>query len=142
MFRLIASVLVSGVLLGSCASAHAHAACSFQDEVRADKLIDSVKNWNDLHAIYRTYNRCDDGEVSEGFSDAVGTLLADHWDLTPQLISFSEQDPDFKRFVFAHITVLISQDQDAAIVDHATNRCFPGRDRFCEEIIYAVKNVS
>jgi hypothetical protein len=67
---------------------------------------------------HKAFAACDDGYLSEGYSDAVVRLLAYRWDQFDVLAGLSERNPAFRRWVIRHIDASVSSDEIEMIVRH------------------------
>ena len=55
-------------------------ACTLEESRKAESETDHLRDWTSVHRSYVRFSHCDDGSIAEGYSDAVGKLLADQWD--------------------------------------------------------------
>lgn len=125
------------LLLALCSTraiAGAERSCARQDAIAAETQV-SAKTWGDLYRTYRRYAQCDDGSVSETFSDSVAILLAAHWDRIYDLAALSSSHPSFEQFVILHVDVTMSLDQAKVIKRNATERCPNVAKRICGRIL-------
>ena len=78
--------------------------CSPERYEQADAtLISAARSWRTLLEHQRKFGSCDDGALAEGYSDAVVSLLARHWDQLIVLATLSNQDHAFRAWVIRHI---------------------------------------
>ena len=84
--------------------------CSDAEETQAEKEVDSLKTWDQVYRSYKKFEQCDDGAVAEGYSDAVGKLLANDWGHFPRLVEFARTDRNFERFVVRHVDESLTND--------------------------------
>ena len=80
------------------------------------------KTWKDLYRLFKTYQECDDGVYSEGYSDFVAQSLARHWDHFHELVSLVGNDSTFHDFILRHINATASQGDVAALLNNARTR--------------------
>ena len=71
--------------------------------VDALRAIPKVNSPATLHDAFLVFGGCDDGGVSELFTEAVTRMLALQWASVSQLQSLVATDPRFKQFIFKHI---------------------------------------
>src|SRR3990170_2249011 len=64
---------------------------------------DHLKDWGDLHQLFKRYRGCDDGALAEGYSDFVVRTLAHRWDTLEELKKAVAADRTFEEFVLKHI---------------------------------------
>lgn len=129
---LVASRLFSAQLPG-CTQAQARA---------AEKGIDSLRTWADLHSAFTQFRRCDDGAIAEGWDDFVARMLAQNWSKLAELQRLAKVDTNFRGFVIRHISnTATGDDLDRALVN-ARERCPGSARRLCSDIATAVKRLS
>lgn len=106
--------------------------CSDAEEAQAEKQVDSLKTWDQLYRSYKKFApQCDDGAVAEGYSDAVGKLLAAHWDHFPRLVKLANADKGFREFVVRHVDESLSSETLAKISKNARSECPADAKRLC-----------
>lgn len=106
--------------------------CANSDENQAEKDVDSLKTWDQLYRSYKEFApQCDDGAVAEGYSDAVGKLLAAHWDHFPRLVKLANADKGFREFVVRHVDESLSSETRAKISKNARSECPADAKRLC-----------
>lgn len=135
-----------GPLLGLLLLAPAGPAPCTQAEAQlAEAGIDTAgRSWADLHDQYVKFAKraaCDDGAIAEGFSDAVGNLLARGWKELPKLARLINADPDFLAFVVKHIDLTIPAVDLDHIRANAKSSCPGKHGRVCNRILHALARV-
>jgi hypothetical protein len=50
--------------------------CTDERGARAEREASSLENWAAVYRSYQEYQGCDDGAISEGYSESVSRLLA------------------------------------------------------------------
>jgi hypothetical protein len=80
---LVTSAVVAIVVSGAFAAAHDRV-CSVAEAKRAEETADA-RTWTDLHAAFKRFSHCDDGAISEGYSDTVGRLVSHRWNNIAEL---------------------------------------------------------
>jgi hypothetical protein len=128
-------VVVAGFLVATGAWG-ADRACSRTDAANAEKAIDRVMTWPQLHKVVQDFGQCDSGPAADGFSDALLRLLVD-WQDVPALSS-AMTDPAFKQFVLGHLRGASKEDRNA-VYSRAKASCPAGQQAFCAEIADAAK---
>lgn len=106
-------------------------ACSSEQAKRAESAIDRLRSWRSLYNWYQSYRQCDDGAISEGYSEAVARTLVDHWDALPQFSSVAQRDSRFRRFVLRHIDETLNDTDLKTISSNAEKRCPSGLSKLC-----------
>lgn len=120
---------VAGVSVASMAKCPQEMAMKAMDEAS------NLGTWNAVFESYKRYGQCDDGAIAEGYSASVIGLLANHWANTGDLVTLSNKNPDFGRFVLKHVDETMILDQGKSIRDSATNNCSAGARKLCREIL-------
>jgi len=108
--------------------------CAREDAIKAETEASSLKTWNALYESYGRYHQCDDGAISEGYSNSVATLLADHWDNADSLTALAKKDPKFKAFVLHHVDALMTSTQAKRIRENVQSRCPANAKNLCQSI--------
>jgi len=116
--------------------------CTREEEMAAEESTHLARrSWGELHDLYVKYAKratCDDGAVAEGWSDAVGHLLADRWKELPKLSRLTDSEPDFLRFIVRHVDLTIPAAERDRIRASAKAACPRELDRLCEAILLAL----
>lgn len=89
-----------------------------------------LKNWEDIYASYKRYVQCDDGAVSEAYSDSICTMLANNWKSLHDLTEITDTDKDFLKFVIRHI--------DGSAHSHDLETIHYNAEYACAEISYTL----
>ena len=133
------ALLLFGLGAASLATAQ-NKVCTEDQEKKASSDVDRLKDWPTLYRSFREFvPQCDDGEIAEGYSDAVAKLLANHWKELPALVRLVTSDPAFKRFVLRHIDATISADDLTQIDANARLRCPSNGKHLCSLIAAEAK---
>ena len=111
--------------------------CSQDEAMRAEKEIDNLKDWDQMCGWYRRFSRCDDGAIGEGYSDAVGQLLANRWEDFGKLAKLAATDNEFQSFVLKHIDETIPADTLGKIRRNASTDCPSSRTKLCRLVAKA-----
>jgi hypothetical protein len=122
-------------LMIGIASAQNHT-CTRDEAIRAEMSTDSLKSWNSVHAFYKEFSHCDDGSISEGISDRVAKLLANHWERFSEFVKLASDDKAFGEFVLRHVDETIDWSHDAPkINENARLHCPSNSARLCKSLI-------
>ena len=104
-------------------SASAREKCSLEMNNRAvSLLIDARENWPSLLKHQRNFAICDDGELGEGYSDAVVHLFAQRWNQFGTFVAIAEKNPAFQHWAVRHIDATASDEDLNKIILNA-NTC-------------------
>jgi len=126
-------IFISLCLLSVCDAATK--VCSKEEAFKAENDIDNLKDWDSVYRSYRNFAHCDDGAIWEGYSDAVGNLLASDWKSLYKLNKLCSADKGFKSFVLKHLDILIPANIWEVIISNATNKCPNGMRGLCKAIL-------
>lgn len=141
MFRLM-TVLALVFGMNSFASATSKKPCTKSEATQAETEVDSLKDWDHVYRSYRKFSHCDDGAIGEGYSDAVGKLLANDWGHLHGLIALTKADEGFRRFVLKHVDETLPGDTLQRISNNARSNCPAGAQRLCSLIERAASEKS
>jgi len=83
-------------------------------------LINARGNWPSLLKHQRIFSSCDDGELGEGYSDAVVHLFAMRWDQFGKFIALANTHPAFQHWAVRHIDATASNEDLNQIIINAT----------------------
>ena len=123
------------VLMASPASAADTKACSTPEAEAAERGVDALHSWSDLHAAFKKFGHCDDGAIAEGYSDFVMRMLASRWDELGALQTAATADPAFRAFVLSHIDETWVGVEFEKVMQSARTHC-PARARgLCLDIL-------
>jgi hypothetical protein len=129
------AIFLAGV---ACVLANAERAstqtCTREDAIKAETEASSLRTWRDVYDSYKRYHQCDDGAISEGYSNSVATLLADNWDHIEELNALARKDSKFKAFVLRHVDELMTLSQSNAIKENVRSRCPAKSQHLCRSI--------
>jgi hypothetical protein len=126
-----------GDSLADWARKRALKSCTKQNAMQADQSIDHLSSWKHVYQAFKLFSQCDDGSIAEGYSDAVGKLLADNWNEFPDLARLATKDKPFQNFVLRHVDETIPAETLKKVAQNATNQCPTDAARFCKMIIAA-----
>jgi hypothetical protein len=139
--RNLMRLLILGLLLTFAGNAFAtdtsKKPCSRDEAIQAEKDTDRLTDWDRMYESYRHFSHCDDAAIGEGYSDAVGKLLANKWQEFGELAKLASRDTGFQCFVLKHVDETIPADTLGKIVENAKTHCPSGQGRFCRFIVAA-----
>jgi hypothetical protein len=130
MSRLVAVLLLT-YGMGALADGTPTKPCSKAEAIRAEKDVDFLSDWDRVYRSYARFSHCDDGAIAEGYSDAVGKLLADKWQNLGRLIELTKLHKGFQRFVLKHIDSTLSSETLLKISNNARSSCPANAQRLC-----------
>jgi hypothetical protein len=130
----LATLLALLIGLTSYAAASTQKVCSAADLRQARSEVDQPGDWKTVYRSFKRFSQCDEGEVAEAYSYAIGRLLAHDWDNLDQLLRLADSDREFAKFVVMHIDENISEDEAQKIVSNSRRRCPPGAKWLCKSI--------
>jgi len=105
----------------------------------AGSEADQLKSWGAVYRWFRRYTACDDGYISEGYSDSVVRLLATRWNRLQELHRLTLRNRAFESFVLKHIDPTVPKDELKKVEDNARKRCPKGAESLCGSIHSAAK---
>jgi hypothetical protein len=110
------------------------AKCAQEDAKKAEAEASTMATWLELFAAYQRYRHCDDGAISEGYSNSVATLLSSHWDQFGSLLPLVRKHPKFRSFVLSHVDGTMTSNQGNAIKINVNERCPTAGSQLCRLI--------
>jgi len=87
-----------------------------------------------LRFSYEHYRHCDDGAVSEGYSNSRAVLPTEHWDQIGDFITIYRAHPKFEEFVLCHVDELMTQDQAKQLQRDAKSKCPTNASKLCARL--------
>jgi hypothetical protein len=93
----------------------------------------TLRSWDALYRSYKTFRQCDDGAISEGYSESVARILVDHWNTLPQLNRLTKNDPRFRLFVIGHLDATLNMDDVETVKKKAKTQCPTGLRTLCDD---------
>ena len=132
----------SGVVMLVCAlygTGASETRCPSNVAKQAEEQASSVRDWDEMYTAYKRFGQCDDGGISEAFSDSVGRLLSTGNGALRRLLTLISKAAEFERFVIRHIDETIPVDVLAVVEKNATDHCPKGGDRLCRAIQQAAR---
>jgi len=136
-------VCIFGMILGlHFGSVSAEERCSPEMNNQAVSFLrDAGENWQLLLKHQKKFAVCDDGELGEGYSDAVVRLFSRKWNQFCTFVSISRKDPAFQHWAIRHIDATASSADLKAVVNNASV-CTNGKkvEILCKIIRQAAEN--
>jgi hypothetical protein len=108
--------------------------CTQQDEIRAEREASTLRTWPQVYRSYKAFSHCDDGAISEGYSDSVARLLSTGWRTAAQLNRLVSSDHGFEQFVLMHVDDLMSPGTAKKIQSNVESRCPSNATQLCAAI--------
>ncbi|HTF36039.1 MAG TPA: hypothetical protein VK714_20325 [Myxococcota bacterium] len=136
--RNVAAIIAFGLALPAATAASESNADCVGDALRAIPKVNSPAT---LHDSFLAFRACDDGAVSERFTDAVTHLLALQWDSIAQVQSLAATDSPFKEFILRHIDATAPAETLRRISFNAQRLCPDRSQSFCAELRQAAEAV-
>jgi hypothetical protein len=132
--RLVIIVLTITVVISAFATDTAKKACTKSQAMQAEKEVETLKDWDHVYRSYRNFSQCDDGAIGEGYSDAVGKLLANNWERFDRLLALTKTNKGFQQFVLKHIDESVPGNVLSKISNNARSDCPSGGEQLCRLI--------
>jgi len=129
--------IIAALLAGSIAHA-ADKPCTPAQSSAAQKALDKVNSWDQLHKAWVDYGHCDANAVGEAYTDALLRLAID-WKNVPAFAGTVQKDAKYKEFIFAHLQSPAAKDDLPSLYSRAKKDCPSGLDAFCAEIADVTK---
>ena len=111
--------------------------CTKADATAAEKNVDMVVGWAQLHRAWRDYRHCDTGPVSEIFTDAILRLAVEWKNL--DALGEAMKDQQFKAFVVKHLKRPAAQADHDSIYSRTKASCPASQAALCAELAEVVK---
>ncbi len=105
--------------------------CTREQAMQAETEASTLPDWDAVKRSFIKFSNCDDGAISEGYSETVSRLLADHWDSTVELIVLTKNDNAFEAFVIKHVDETVPSERLKKIVTNTREHCPAGGATLC-----------
>ncbi|MHA6895166.1 hypothetical protein ACQUJT_13935 [Ralstonia pseudosolanacearum] len=135
-------ILLLGLGCAQFSQAAAYGSCSAEMNSRAGSLlVDARGDWSSLFKHQRVFASCDDGELGEGYSEAVVNLFSRKWDQFSTFVALAKKYPDFQNWAIRHIDATTS-DEDLNWIILNANSCIKNAEAsgICKAIQQSAKN--
>ncbi len=93
-----------------------------------------LRSWDMLYASYKSYRQCDDGAISEGYSESVARILVDQWSTLSRFAELTEKDIEFRAFVIEHVDATLNLDDAKKIKKVADTECTAELITLCSDL--------
>jgi len=136
ILKMLVPALVVGIVVGmlaTTANARPQRGCDKRLE-RQSLDQPEPKDWPGLYRLFKQFGVCDDGAMSEGFSEDVAQLFSKQWLHLDTFSRLATTDKAFERFVLRHIDATLSDDELKVIVENSTSHCSAKEKRVCSLI--------
>lgn len=130
------------VYLSASASNARASRCDERQAYAAETVTDYLDSWQNVTYFYKEFRRCDDGGVAEGVSDAVAKLLAQQWQLLPELLKDLDTNPGLNGFVLRHLDETDDSNDLDRIDRLAETRCPASASEFCKKIRARIESLA
>jgi hypothetical protein len=130
--REFAAILMLG--LSACIVHAQQDLCNSTEAQHAEMEAGTVRSWDALHKLYKSYRHCDDGAIAEGFSESVARILVDHWDTLLRLAEITAKAAPFQRFVLLHVDSTLDTNDLKTISRNAKTKCPSELRTICAEL--------
>ena len=113
--------------------------CSIPEAKAAETISSSLKTWPAIYRAYRQYGHCDDGAISEGFSESVVHLLASRWHALDKAQHIIAKDPSFQEFIVRHVDSTADGAEVNLVGSNASRHCPKSAARLCQQLVMAAR---
>ena len=114
--------------------------CPKNEAQRAEKAIERVVNWQQLHKAFQDYGHCDQGAIDDLFTDTMLRLMVE-WRNVEGLAGPMQSDPRYKTFIQRHLLSPMAKPDHPSVYSRAKASCPAGLEAFCAEVAELVKTV-
>lgn len=108
--------------------------CTEAETNRAEAEAENLRSWDALYRFYKLYERCNDADAGEGYSESVARILVDHWNTLPRLAKLAASDSGFRRFVLSHVNATLDMKDVERIREKAKAACPDRMHSFCADL--------
>lgn len=133
-----AALLALALAAAALPAAAQNKPCTKADHAVAEKAVDRVLTWGQLHKAFQDYRHCDSGPVDELFTDAVLRLTVE-WKNVDAFAEAMQADAAFKAFVFKHLRSPAAKEDLESVYSRAKASCPPKQESFCAELAEVAK---
>ena len=114
------------------------AACTQAADVAPEERVFRVASWEELRVVHKGLVGRLDGVVAGAFTEKVGELFAEQWQLLDEYAQLSARHKLFATDVLAALNEAVPQKHAAQIVSNARTRCPSTHAGICKQIIDAL----
>lgn len=112
--------------------------CAQTADLAPEERVYRVSSWKDLHVAHKGLIGRLDGVVAGAFTEKVGDLFAENWQLLDEYAEVSALDKRFAADVLAALNEAIPATQAAKIASNARTRCPARHSSICKQITSAL----
>jgi len=105
--------------------------CTREEAIQAEATAAYIKTWSALEVHFNKYSHCDDGAISEGYSESVSFLLYSQW---KEFLNYPMND-QFYWFIIKHNDETWEFNRTKAISKFAKENCNQSKKAICDAII-------
>lgn len=124
------------VLVAVASAQAADKPCTPADTAKAEKSVDNVVTWAQMHKAFVDYSHCDTGTVGDLYTEALMRLIVE-WKNVDAFAGAMQKDAQFRQFVIAHVKSPAAKDDRQSIRTRAKVSCPKGCDELCADLIAA-----
>ena len=115
-------------------------ACPKGEAQRAEKAIERVVNWQQLHKAFQDYAHCDQGAIDDLYTDTMLRLMVE-WRNVEGLAGPVQSDAKYKAFIQRHLLSPMAKPDHPSLYSRAKASCPAGLEAFCAELAELVKPI-
>jgi hypothetical protein len=115
--------------------------CTRDEAMQAEDEAVALRDWTAVYRSFKRYAHCDDGAISEGYSDSIARLLTREWKRVGDLERLTASDKSFEQFILHHIDETDLPEELKRISENARMRCPPKATRLCRLIAARVREL-
>ena len=134
--RLSRAALGCAVLVAVASAQAADKPCTPADAAKAEKVVDNVVTWAQMHKAFADYSHCDTGAVGDLYTESLMRLMVD-WKDMDALAGAMLKDARFREFVIAHVKSPAARDDRQSIRMRATKNCPKNCEALCADLYEA-----
>jgi hypothetical protein len=120
---------------GAAASAGKQCSQEMHDHA-VSRLSEARGTWESLSKHQKKFAACDDGDLGEGYSEAVARLFSGHWSEVDSFVAIARHDPAFQKWAIRHIDATVSYADLSAIAHNASSCSRRGEEQEICELIH------
>lgn len=128
---------IAAALAGPAVADAAERTCTKVETEAAEKAIDRVVGWAQLHKAWQDFRHCDTGNVADLYTDAILRLVVE-WKSIDNLAGAMKADPQYRDFIHAHLRSPAAKDDQDTVYARAKRSCPQGLGDFCSGLADAV----
>lgn len=96
--------------------------CGREEAYAAESVTDYLNSWENVYTFFIQFRHCYDGAIAEGAEDKMQVLWATRWTDLPAMIDLTNNDLEFKKFVWSVVhSEAFPQDTFQKVLHNATS---------------------